>query len=104
MERSGYQLLGPHAQRQGSDLLVQVQLLNTSPSLTRSGSVEITPGSLTALPAERFSLRQGKLLAVTVPRPAAGEAASILVKVLVRDESGHPALDQDVRVDIPALP
>jgi hypothetical protein len=90
-----YELLGPHVRREGAGYLVQVQVLNRAPSMVRRGSVLLTVGEASAGAPEPFSMKQGQLLGVPVPR------GTTRVRVTLRDESGKTSLEQDVALTTP---
>jgi len=96
-----HQLYRPHVQSQpDSKLLLQVQLLNLRSTSIRTGALIVTPPHPEGVPAqplppEPFSLKQGKLIALTLEREAAAQSVSIVVL----DDAGRVVLDQDVMIE-----
>jgi murein L,D-transpeptidase YafK len=96
-----HELFRPHVQSQGdATLLVQVQLLNLRATSVRTGALIVTPPHADGVPAqplppEPFSLKQGKLIALTLPR----EDGTQRVRIVVLDDAGRVVLDQDVVIE-----
>ncbi len=83
-----------------------MQLLNRRPTRQRAGvlswSAELAGLETVTQQPERRPLlvRQGELLAIDLPQPV--EPGEIIVTVLVEDASGRSALEQVIRIAVPA--
>ena len=98
--RRTFSLFAPHVQRVGESLLVQVQLLNAHATSARTGVLVVTLPSAPGVPPpppqiEPFAVKQGRLIALTLP----DAGLPLRVGLLVRDEGGKVALDQDLVLD-----
>ena len=98
--RRTYQLFAPHVKREGESLLVQVQLLNLRATSTRTGALVVSLPQLPGRPAEPprtepFAVKQGRLVAVSVP----DADLPLRIGLLVRDEAGNVTLQQDLVVE-----
>lgn len=97
--RRTFGLLGPHVQRVGESLLVQVQLLNLRPTSMRSGALILSlpegAGMASTEQAEPFTVKQGRLISLSLP----DAALPLRIGVLVRDEAGNVALEQELLVE-----
>lgn len=95
--RRTFMLLGPHVRREGESLVVQVQLLNLRPDTVHSGALVLSLPQREGAPAEPpraepFAVKQGKLIELSLP----DADLPLHIGVLVRDEWGKVALDQDL--------
>ena len=98
--RRTYRLFAPHVQREGESLLVQVQLLNLRATSVRSGALVVSlpqvPGRPAEPPrAEPFAVKQGRLVALSLP----DADLPLRIGLLVRDEAGNVALQQELVVE-----
>ena len=106
--RRSWRLLAPFARLTPVGLRVQVQLLNRNPARARTG-ILTWRAELPGLepvdqdpPRRSVRLRQGELLDLDLPVPV--DPGPILVHVQVVDGAGRAALDQTIRIEVPADP
>ncbi len=93
--RGTFALIGPHVQRRGESLFLQVQLLNLRATSVRSGALVLRlPWASDASP-EPFTLKQGRLIALELPD---GELP-MSVGVTVLDSSGSVAHEQAIVIE-----
>ena len=99
-----FRLMPPWARTDGENIVVATQLLNSTPSMSRSGVVVFKLKSAASpereIAREAFTVRQGRDLEVRVP---AREVPCDIV-VLVLDESGKVSWDQDLGIVMETRP
>ena len=98
--RRTFQLFGPHVQRQGESLLVQVQLLNLRATSERTGALIVMLPQAEGRPAEPpraepFAVKQGRLVVLNLP----DAELPLRIGLIVRDEAGNVALEQQLVID-----
>ena len=100
VNRRTFQLFAPHVQRQGESLLVQVQLLNLRATSERTGALIVMLPQAEGRPAETssaepFAVKQGRLVVLNLP----DAELPMRIGLLVRDEAGNVALEQQLVID-----
>ena len=96
--RGAFRLIAPHAHETEDLVVVVAQLLNTTPTITRSGTIVVSLTTATSrsrqVSRERFTVRQGRDVQAGMPL---ADLPAVLT-VLVLDDGGRVLLDQDVQV------
>lgn len=95
--RGAFRLIAPYAGRTDDVVVVVAQLLNTTPTITRTGTLVVsskTAAGAREISRDRFTLRQGRELLASIP----SSDLPATLTVLALDEAGRVILDQDIRV------